>query len=172
MVLSFHHNMLCYKIWYVSSLYLPKTLFIELQICMTCRLRCFCCSETTKSGKSVKSATSGRFSLLGRNKSPEPEITRLDLLPPNFVESHFGKLIKTSVPNSMPPSLCRHGDHVGEVASVRRPVRNREPKIDPTKKPNHGSEEETNIGTLCSSGIESIKLYDVPVYLGFVILTL
>ncbi len=80
------------------------------QICMTCRLRCncCCCCSDNKERLEVKSGL---------------EITRLDLLPHNFVESHFGNLIK-----------AKHGPgfHPRENASVKRSIRSHEPIIDPT----------------------------------------
>ena len=63
-----------------------------------------------------------RFSGLGKEEKDGLEITRLDLLPPNFVESHYGNLIKT----------CGSGLN-RDIASVRRSLRTHEPKVDPTQ---------------------------------------
>ena len=98
---------------------------------MTCRLKCFCCG-----GESLTKAENGslahryRFSGLGKEKKDGLEITRLDLLPPNFVESHFGDLLKTSAAGTNRD--FRSGSN-RDIASVRRSLRTHEPKIDPTQ---------------------------------------
>jgi len=102
--------------WHLTGFKLPS------QVCMTCRLRCSCCASTQP--KSTEPGTGNlllRIPGLGRLGPTEPEITRLDLLPPNFVESHFGNLIKTSSPGT-----CRDGELVSiktlfSSSSITRP---------------------------------------------------
>ena len=98
---------------------------------MTCRTNCICCSDKPQVATlQSRNPPTGSLSLahkfvgLGRAADrDELEITRLDLLPPNFVESHFGNLIKTSRSGSG----CNRDN-----ASVKRSMRTHEPINDPT----------------------------------------
>jgi hypothetical protein len=80
--------------------------------------------------KAENGSLAHRFSGLGKEKKDGLEITRLDLLPPNFVESHFGDLLKTSAVGTNRD--FRSGSN-RDIASVRRSLRTHEPKIDPTQ---------------------------------------
>ena len=97
---------------------------------MTCRMRCFCCHAADHKSRFFLHRISG----LGPARKTEPEITRLDLLPPNFVENHFGNLIKTSGSGS------GGGSGSGpipnrELASVRRSVRSMDRTLKPAIRP-------------------------------------
>ncbi len=80
--------------------------------------------------KAENGSLAHRFSGLRKEKKDILEITRLDLLPPNFVASHFGDLLKTSAAGTN--RGFRSGSN-RDIASVRRSLRTHEPKIDPTQ---------------------------------------
>ena len=101
---------------------------------MTCRTNCFFCNDKPHVATQQRSRNPPPGSLnlaqkcVGLGRPGDLEITRLDLLPPNFFESHYGNLIKTSQMSSgRAGSICNR-----DIASVKRSIRTHEPIKDPT----------------------------------------
>ena len=100
---------------------------------MTCRTNCFFCNgkphvATLQSRNPQTGSPNLDRKFVGLGRLENLEITRLDLLPPNFVESHYGNLIKTSqIGSGRAGSVCNRDN-----ASVKRSIRTHEPIKDPT----------------------------------------